>query len=113
MPQGTPPAAVGRARPEQASRRTAIRSSMEETFVTAACGLVRWQASPRDLEASRALWDWSASNSKAWHPRMPGGMEPFMANVAFLGLGVMGYPMAGHLKAKGQHTLTVYNRSTA
>ncbi|MCV9938556.1 NAD(P)-dependent oxidoreductase [Boseaceae bacterium BT-24-1] len=33
-----------------------------------------------------------------------------MAKVAFLGLGVMGYPMAGHLKAKG-HDVTVYNRS--
>ena len=32
--------------------------------------------------------------------------------VAFLGLGVMGYPMAGHLKAKG-HEVTVYNRTTA
>ena len=36
-----------------------------------------------------------------------------MANVAFIGLGVMGYPMAGHLKAKGGHELTVYNRSAA
>jgi len=34
-----------------------------------------------------------------------------MANIAFLGLGVMGYPMAGHLKAKGGHDVTVYNRS--
>jgi 3-hydroxyisobutyrate dehydrogenase len=35
-----------------------------------------------------------------------------MAKVAFLGLGVMGYPMAGHLKAAG-HDVTVYNRTTA
>ena len=35
-----------------------------------------------------------------------------MAQVAFLGLGVMGYPMAGHLAAKG-HAVTVYNRTTA
>lgn len=35
-----------------------------------------------------------------------------MATVAFLGLGVMGFPMAGHLKAKG-HEVTVYNRSAA
>jgi len=34
-----------------------------------------------------------------------------MANVAFLGLGVMGYPMAGHLAKKGGHKVTVYNRS--
>jgi 3-hydroxyisobutyrate dehydrogenase len=36
-----------------------------------------------------------------------------MAKVAFLGLGVMGYPMAGHLKNKGGHDVTVYNRSGA
>ena len=36
-----------------------------------------------------------------------------MAKVAFLGLGVMGYPMAGHLKTKGGHDVTVYNRSAA
>jgi 3-hydroxyisobutyrate dehydrogenase len=33
--------------------------------------------------------------------------------VAFLGLGVMGYPMAGHLKRKGGHEVTVYNRTAA
>ncbi len=35
-----------------------------------------------------------------------------MSKVTFLGLGVMGYPMAGHLQAKG-HEVTVYNRTTA
>ena len=35
-----------------------------------------------------------------------------MAKVAFLGLGVMGAPMAGHLQAAG-HSVTVYNRTTA
>ncbi len=35
-----------------------------------------------------------------------------MAKLAFLGLGVMGYPMAGHLQAKG-HQMTVYNRTAA
>jgi len=34
------------------------------------------------------------------------------AKVAFIGLGVMGYPMAGHLKAKG-FEVTVYNRTGA
>jgi len=33
-------------------------------------------------------------------------------NVAFLGLGVMGYPMAGHL-VKAGHRVTVYNRTPA
>ena len=35
-----------------------------------------------------------------------------MAKVAFLGLGVMGFPMAGHL-AKAGHAVTVYNRTAA
>ena len=35
-----------------------------------------------------------------------------MAKIAFLGLGVMGYPMAGHLAARG-HDVTVYNRTLA
>jgi 3-hydroxyisobutyrate dehydrogenase-like beta-hydroxyacid dehydrogenase len=35
-----------------------------------------------------------------------------MSKVAFVGLGVMGFPMAGHLKAKG-HEVTVYNRTGA
>ncbi|MCW5683027.1 MAG: NAD(P)-dependent oxidoreductase [Pseudolabrys sp.] len=36
-----------------------------------------------------------------------------MAKVAFLGLGVMGFPMAGHLAKKGGHEVTVYNRTAA
>ncbi|MDX5932946.1 NAD(P)-dependent oxidoreductase [Acidiphilium acidophilum] len=35
-----------------------------------------------------------------------------MAKIAFLGLGVMGFPMAGHLAAAG-HEVTVYNRTAA
>ncbi len=35
-----------------------------------------------------------------------------MAKLAFLGMGVMGYPMAGHLAAAG-HDVTVYNRTTS
>ncbi|MEM8651695.1 MAG: NAD(P)-dependent oxidoreductase [Pseudomonadota bacterium] len=35
-----------------------------------------------------------------------------MARVAFIGLGVMGYPMAGHI-AKAGHEVSVYNRTTA
>ncbi|MEM6386285.1 MAG: NAD(P)-dependent oxidoreductase [Pseudomonadota bacterium] len=35
-----------------------------------------------------------------------------MANCAFLGLGVMGYPMAGHLQSAG-HSVRIYNRTTA
>src|SRR6201995_4734050 len=36
-----------------------------------------------------------------------------MAKVAFLGLGVMGFPMAGHLVKKGGHEVTAYNRNGA
>jgi len=36
-----------------------------------------------------------------------------MAKVAFIGLGVMGYPMAAHLKNRGGHEVTVYNRTQA
>jgi len=35
-----------------------------------------------------------------------------MSKVAWIGLGVMGYPMAGHLKANG-HDVTVFNRTAA
>jgi 3-hydroxyisobutyrate dehydrogenase len=34
-------------------------------------------------------------------------------NLAFIGLGVMGFPMAGHLATKGGHAVTVYNRTRA
>jgi 3-hydroxyisobutyrate dehydrogenase len=40
-------------------------------------------------------------------------METSMAKVAFVGLGVMGYPMAGHLATKGGHDVTVFNRTAA
>ncbi len=36
-----------------------------------------------------------------------------MAKVAWIGLGVMGYPMAGHIRKKGGHDLVVYNRNGA
>ena len=36
-----------------------------------------------------------------------------MAKVAFIGLGIMGFPIAGHLSAKGGHDVTVYNRTGA
>jgi len=36
-----------------------------------------------------------------------------MAKAAFIGLGVMGYQMAAHLKNRGGHDVTVYNRTAA
>ncbi len=44
-------------------------------------------------------------NAKSYESAAP-------TRVAFLGLGVMGYPMAGHLAASGHH-VTTYNRSSA
>src|SRR5262245_26571056 len=46
-------------------------------------------------------------------PFKPGRSSQIMANVAFIGLGVMGYPMAGHLVKRGNHNATVFNRTTA
>ncbi|MEN9590709.1 MAG: 2-hydroxy-3-oxopropionate reductase, partial [Pseudomonadota bacterium] len=45
----------------------------------------------------------SSINSKTYEPSTP-------TKVAFIGLGVMGLPMAGHLATAG-HDVTVYNRS--
>ncbi|MCJ7527602.1 MAG: NAD(P)-dependent oxidoreductase [Methyloceanibacter sp.] len=36
-----------------------------------------------------------------------------MSKVAWIGLGTMGFPMAGHLKARGGHDVTVFNRTRA
>jgi 3-hydroxyisobutyrate dehydrogenase len=36
-----------------------------------------------------------------------------VSKLAFIGLGVMGFPMAGHLATRGGHDVTVYNRSRA
>jgi 3-hydroxyisobutyrate dehydrogenase-like beta-hydroxyacid dehydrogenase len=36
-----------------------------------------------------------------------------MSKVAFVGLGVMGFPIAGHLKTRGQHDVVVFNRTRA
>ena len=47
-----------------------------------------------------------------WRGRPTSPIATAMARIAFLGLGVMGAPMARHLAAAG-HELTVYNRSPA
>jgi 3-hydroxyisobutyrate dehydrogenase len=36
-----------------------------------------------------------------------------MSKVAWIGLGVMGFPMAGHLKTRGGHDVIVFNRTRA
>ncbi len=36
-----------------------------------------------------------------------------MIKAAWIGLGVMGFPMAGHLKTRGGHEVVVYNRTRA
>ena len=49
--------------------------------------------------------DMSSLNARPYEPTSPQG-------VAFIGLGVMGYPMAGHLAAAG-HRVSVYNRTAS
>ena len=49
---------------------------------------------------------------RVWRGGQTGLIAAAMARIAFLGLGVMGAPMARHLAAAG-HSLTVYNRSPA
>ena len=34
-----------------------------------------------------------------------------MSKIAWIGLGVMGFPMAGHLKMRGHHDVVVFNRT--
>jgi 3-hydroxyisobutyrate dehydrogenase len=51
------------------------------------------------------FFGWNAMSSKTYEPTPA-------RRVAFLGLGVMGYPMAGHL-ARAGHAVTVYNRTPA
>jgi 3-hydroxyisobutyrate dehydrogenase-like beta-hydroxyacid dehydrogenase len=36
-----------------------------------------------------------------------------MSKIAWIGLGVMGFPMAGHLKTRGEHDVVVFNRTRA
>ena len=36
-----------------------------------------------------------------------------MSKIAWIGLGVMGFPLAGHLKMRGRHDLVVFNRTRA
>ena len=36
-----------------------------------------------------------------------------MSKVAWIGLGVMGYPMAGHVRERGAHEIAVFNRTRA
>ena len=54
----------------------------------------------------RAVYDLGGGFDRQIHHR-----KRTMANVAFIGLGVMGYPMARHLAQRGNHQVTVYNRT--
>ena len=70
------------------------------------------------------VWDWttritiapfSACRPGGYYRRSPvlddSGAE--WQRLHFSGLGMMGYPMAGHLLKKGGHDVTVYNRTAA
>ena len=62
---------------------------------------MRWRRRERLLRSRRA-------GAGRTHDR-----ERTLSKVAFLGLGVMGYPMAGHLVGRGDHEVAVYNRTAA
>jgi 3-hydroxyisobutyrate dehydrogenase len=53
------------------------------------------------------FWCFTAAKVKALN------MEAQMVKAAWIGLGVMGFPMAGHLKSKSGVDMTVYNRTLA
>src|SRR5689334_10982512 len=63
----------------------------------------------------RSLYGAAPSKTPSGQPNVagPNFKVVHMAKVAFLGLGVMGFPMAGHLVKKGGHEVTVYNRTGA
>jgi len=46
-------------------------------------------------------------------PAMTAWVREAMSKVAWIGLGTMGFPMAGHLKTRGRHDVTVFNRTRA
>ncbi len=63
----------------------------------------------RDFRPYRAAGP-PGGRTTIWRGAETGPIDVAMARIAFLGLGVMGAPMAGHLAAAG-HELVVYNRS--
>src|SRR5688572_14680881 len=82
----------------------AIRAARTSSAVTgrAAAGDFATVAMPRALAHLAAAANHAIGTTK----------EIRMARVAFIGLGVMGFPMAGHL-ARAGHDVTVYNRTGA
>ncbi len=66
-----------------------------------------WDA--RDFRPYRAAGP-PGGRTTIWRGAETGPIAVAMARIAFLGLGVMGAPMAGHLAAAG-HELVVYNRT--
>jgi 3-hydroxyisobutyrate dehydrogenase-like beta-hydroxyacid dehydrogenase len=54
-----------------------------------------------------------ATRLRVYHVGLFPQAEECMARIGFIGLGVMGSPMAGHLKRKGSHDVVAYNRTFA
>src|SRR3954454_2267686 len=68
---------------------------------------------PRNLFRRSSQPTASLQNTVRQFRRRQNPRVTHMAKVAFLGLGVMGFPMAGHLAKKGGHEVTVFNRTAA
>src|SRR5437773_6479518 len=73
---------------------------------------------PAPLARRRCFWrpiqDYgSALNRRCSRIKACTRQRSLTMRIAFLGLGVMGFPMAGHLRSRGGHDVTVYNRTAA
>jgi 3-hydroxyisobutyrate dehydrogenase len=84
-------------------------AAQRRTIIRKAGVLHKFLACPSEVPGQ--LWHSRRRTASAKTAALSPGAST-MAKVAFLGLGVMGYPMARHLKAKG-HAVTVYNRTFA
>src|SRR5262249_47005315 len=96
------------------SQRTCSRFSLPKAPSQAAitrAGPLRHRGAQRPARGGPR---WRAPDSRPLHNhrRCEQGVAMDAKKVAFIGLGVMGFPMAGHL-ARAGHAMTVYNRSAA
>ena len=68
---------------------------------------------PPFLWAGAPVWQEEVDALEAHRSNVLHDKDIAMEKVAWLGLGVMGFPMAGHLSVRGSHEVTVFNRTAA
>src|SRR4051812_31995901 len=101
----TRPAAVNPAPGLSTSTDTSAGS--QDTATAATSG---WSTSPPAPTHSTGYPGTSAHRAPATDNQPSDGIEKFVSTIAFIGLGIMGSPMAVHL-AKAGHQVVGYNRS--